>query len=573
MTTQTKFKKYGFFFGILLPMMASAYQLPILNGQSINVEPGVLGRIIKNQQPPQTQATTVVPSQPKQTQETSPIPLAEAKKVSLFLNKVVFKGNHVFTDTQLQALFKPYLHQQITLAQFLQGLQAVTDLYQNNGYFLSKALLPPQAIVNGVVQVTVVEGFINQVEVQGVTGKKRDMLLKYGAAIEQIRPIKLADLERYLLLINDIPGIQVKSVIEPDPKVPLGSKLSLVTQYSPLQTVVTHDNYQTLYLGPQETTVYASLNSFITPGGTLAARVLEANTAAKLKYYELQYKQVVGINGLVLGIDGANTITHPGFILTPLEILGSSANATFNATYPIIRSRQQSFYVTGQFDYMNNFSNFLGEQLYYDKIRDFTLSGQFNNTVWKGDNSVVLALDKGFNILGANGRGFRSRADASSEFFKANLTVSRDQSLGSHLSAFILVTSQYANRALLAAEQMVFGGPSIGRGYDMAQFIGDQGVAGKAELRWTTAPNWKIIKQVQYYTFYDAGMVTNYLSGSLSMSGTSTGAGLRSSLFSHVNIEGFLAKPLTAPNATQVILQENGKAAQAYFQVTGFWNF
>jgi hemolysin activation/secretion protein len=347
----------------------------------------------------------------------------------------------------------------------------------------------------------------------------------------------------------------------------------LVTQYSLLQTSISHDNYQTRYLGPQETTVYSNLNSLIVPGSSVLTHVLLSDTVRKLQFYEVQYKQVLGTEGLVVGVDAYNTETHPGFILTPLEILGSSSDITLSTTYPLIRSKLKNLYLTGQFELMNNYSDSFGQQLYHDKISDFALLTQFSNTLWKGDNSIILALYKGLNILGAPGLGFHSRGDASSDFFKTNLTMSREQYLGSMFSFYSLFTGQYANKPLFAAQQMAYGGPSIGRGYDLAQFIGDQGIAGKAELRLNTSTKWKFLNQVQYYAFYDAGKLYNYIDGFYALSGTSTGLGLRSTVLPHLNFEGFVAKPLTTPNATQVILKENGKAVQAYFQVTGYWSF
>lgn len=82
--------------------------------------------------------------------------------------------------------------------------------------------------------------------------------------------------------------------------------------------------------------------------------------------------------------------------------------------------------------------------------------------------------------------------------------------------------------------------------------------------------NWPLLQQVQYYIFYDAGRLWSDIPGIEDTSGTSTGVGFRAALFKHVNAEAFLGKPLTTPNATQVILGKNGKAISGFFKITAY---
>lgn len=553
-----------FLLSIILHNACSA--APVFNPSGL--EAGVVGKAILNS--PSPFVPTSVPGVTPQATEDSTIS-AEAKKISFVLNQIVLDGNHVFTDGELQVIFSPYLHRKITVAKLQELVQLVTDKYQKAGYFLSKALLQPQEIRNGIVKVTVIEGFISQIKVQGL---KRSELIhfieKYGARIEASKPIKLADLERYLLLINDVPGFSVKSVLAPDPKVPLGSSLTLVTEHTLVEATLTQDNYQTRFLGPNETSLYSSINSVFIPGGTLYGRVLTSDTNRKLQYYELRHDQTIGTNGLVFTLDGYATKTNPQFILAPLELFSESNDANVVLSYPIIRSRTRSLSVFGQFDYMNNSSTSLGSLLYKDHIRDLSFSGQYTDTLWKGEDAISIVFDKGLNIFNANPDGFRSRFGATSDFFKIVGTVSRNQFIGERFSLYALVTAQYADSILPAAETFIFGGPYLGRGYDWAQFTGDNGVAGKVEFRMNTAPDFPFLKQVQYYTFYDVGQMGSLIPDGLTTSGASVGVGVRAMLMKHLNAEGFFGKPLTTPNATQVILGNSGHAFLGYFQISAY---
>lgn len=539
---------------------------PVFN--PFGLEAGVVGKNISSSPTPFSPSTA--PAFTPQVREPAAIN-PEAYKISFVLNKIVLSGNSVFTKEELETIFKPYLHHKITVAKLQELVQNITDKYQKSGYFLSKALLPPQEIKNGVVKVTIVEGFISRIKVQGL---KREALIrfieKYGAKIEESKPIKLSDLERYLLLMNDVPGFRVKSVLSPDPLVPLGSELTLVTEYTVAAATLTQDNYQTHFLGPDETSLYTSFNSLFIPGGTLYARVLAADKDRKLQFYELRHDQMIGNNGMMLTLDGYSTKTHPQFVLTPLELFGTSDDVNATLSYPLIRSRQRNLTILGVFDYMNNGSDALGEELFKDHIRDVTVGFQYNDTLWKGEDSLSVLFDKGVSVLDANPPGFRSRFGAVPDFLKINGTFTRNQYIGKRFSIYALVTAQYSDSILPAAETFIFGGPYLGRGYDWAQFIGDNGVAGKLELRVNLAPELFILKQVQLYTFLDVGQVNSLIPDVVATSGASAGFGARAMLMKHLNAEGFFGKPLTTPNASQILLGNSGYSLLGYFQITAY---
>ena len=494
---------------------------------------------------------------------------SEAEKYSFVLLGVHIEGNHVIHTDVFEKIFKPYYHQKITVAKLQLLVHDITNQYSEAGYFLSKAFLPPQEIANGMVKITVVEGYISQIKVQGL---KRDQLIQFvnqfGDKIKADKPIRLKTLERYLLILNDVSGFNVKSVIEPDPTTPLGSKLTLATEVKTLQATATQDNYQTPYLGPDETGINASLNSVFTAGGSLYARALLADVHHKLSYYELRHSQSLGSEGMLFSVDAYQTKTNPQFVLAPLQIFGVSQDVNSSVSYPIIRSRSRNLSVQAQYDYMTNSSTALGQELYLDRVQDVTLLSSYSDVLWKGEDALSVALDQGVSNLGHH--PFHSRFNARGDFFKLTGYASRTQYLNDRFSLYALVTAQYANHILPSSETFTFGGPYLGRGYDWSQFNGDQGVAGKAEFRMNMDYNFPFLKQVQYYTFYDAGLISSLIPQIKRFHASSAGFGFRSSIVNHLNAEGFVGKPLTTPNASQVVKGKSGHAFLGFFQVTAY---
>lgn len=529
-------------------------------------EAGIVGRNIMRSGAPG--APALAPSVQVAKPETSAIS-PEAEKYSFILENVRIEGNHVLSTETLEKIFQPYFHKKITVAKLQSLVNDVSNRYQEDGYFLSKAFLPPQEIANGVVKITVVEGFISQIKIQGL---KREQLVefinKFGNKIKDDKPIRLKTLERYLLILNDISGFNVKSVIEPDPTTPLGSKLTLATEITTLNASMSQDNYQTPYLGPEETGINASLNSVLTPGGTMYGRALVADTGHKLSYYELRHSQVIGSEGLLFSVDAYQTKTNPQFILAPLQIFGLSQDINTSLYYPIIRSRNRNLSVQAQYDYLTNSSTALGQEVFFDRVQDFTLTGNYSDVLWKGEDSLILALDQGLGNLGHH--AFHSRFNASGGFFKLTGYASRTQYLNDRFSLYGMITAQYANHILPSSETFSFGGPYLGRGYDWSQFTGDEGVAGKAEFRVNMNHNLPFLKQVQYYTFYDAGLISSLIPLIKRSHGSSAGFGFRSAVITHLNAEAFVGKPLTTPNASQVVKGKSGHAFLGFFQVTAY---
>ena len=85
------------------------------------------------------------------------------------------------------------------------------------------------------------------------------------------------------------------------------------------------------------------------------------------------------------------------------------------------------------------------------------------------------------------------------------------------------------------------------RGYDFAQRVGDQGVAGVGELRYDWPKALGAVDHLQLYAFADGGMVRNLDGGFGDGSLASSGAGLRADVTGNLDFDLEVAVPLTEP--------------------------
>src|SRR3989338_8243642 len=77
-----------------------------------------------------------------------------------------------------------------------------SNYYRNNGYIISRAILPPQKIQNGVVKIQIIEGYLDEVNVSGDPKWAKCILKAYGKQIAACRPLQLKRMEHYLLIAN-----------------------------------------------------------------------------------------------------------------------------------------------------------------------------------------------------------------------------------------------------------------------------------------------------------------------------------------------------------------------------------
>lgn len=543
---------------------------------AVNPLPGSVdpGRVTNNYLPNQT-----APSRPLQ-QVTTPQEKAaslgpEAEKIKFKLNKIILEGNHIYSETQLLSIYKDKIGSSITITE-LQGIvQNITNFYRNSGYILSRAIIPPQHVEGGVVRVRIIEGYIAQVKIVGNARGAQRLILAYGNKIANSRPIQIKVMEKYLRLANEIPGVQVKAILEPSKTQVGASDLNLAVQEQVLNGSLSYDNYGTLYIGPLQVTASVAANSILRSGDSTRLTYLSATHGKQLHYLDISHQTPLGSNGMQLTVGGNQSLTAPGLNLEPLQTQGKANTYYSSVQYPVIRSASQDLTLDGGFTYLDSQSTILDKAvlLYNDHIRPVKFGGTYNFADrFSGTNASALHIEQGLNILGAssNPNSFTtSRFGADGIFTKINAQIVHIQPFFKRFSLLTLAQGQYSFNPLLSAEQFGFGGSQVGRGYDPAEILGDRGAAGSVELRADAYPQGFIFKSMQFYTYYDAGVVwniKNVANTKQKQSATSTGGGVRFALSKLITGNLMYTQVLTKSIASESIIGR-GRAPKIYFSL------
>lgn len=552
-------------FSIFMPTLAAG-----ASGQS---DPARVSERIKEVSTP---SPTQAPSQVIVEEPVTPVYKVSKKEPQFLIRNIQVVGSSVYTDEQLQKLYQEYLKKPVSLAILNQIADKITLKYRQDGYITSYAVVPAQRIKNGVAEIKVIEGYVDNIIIEGKVRYAQKTLEAYGQYIKNSRPLNMKILERYVLLANDLPGISAKTVISASTTKPGASDITMIVQQKTFAADISFNNYGTRYIGPEQFITNISANSILGVADQIGLHGAITPNVKQMKYGELTYKLPLGSRGLVANASINHTLTNPKFLLSPLDLEGSSTSWNVGLSYPLLRTREQSVYMDAGFKWLNSDCDSPATTYYRDRIRaihaqmSYILSDKFH-----GFNILTAQIVKGLSGLGASSAnsGLLSRGDGKSNFVKYNFYLSRDQVINQRFSLLFAGSAQYTRDQLLAAEEFGVGGRVFGSGYDPSEIIGDKGIAGKVELRFNTYPIPKYIPLVQYYTFYSVGKIWNI--GAVSSTDkadteslASMGLGIRTNITDHINASVELAKPLTRSVRNLIDDSKNGNAIRCFFNLT-----
>lgn len=525
------------------------------------IEPGqVQKRILAPGAPERPPAPLIVPT---------PRPSVPSGEVQFVLAGVVIEGATALDAKELSAAYADDLARKIDLGDVEQILQRITAAYRAHGYFLSRAIATPQSLDDGVLRITVIEGYVERVTFAGAAPGEGDRLSPFVADVMAERPLRLATLERAILLIGDLPGLHVAPSLRPIDEAAGRYELVLTLDHQRFGGFASLDNRGLESIGPWQAQIGGSANSVLQAFDRLQLSVATVpDRPRELLSSELLYDMPLGSSGTRLALDVARTEIRPGGQLASLAIEGSAMRYTARLSYPLLRARAQSLWLNGSFDALASKENALGTQLFDDQLRVVRGGANYAATdALGGANFASAEASQGLGILGASPSGAAnlSRSNGKAVFTKFTAGAVRDQILSVHWTVQLALAGQKALQPLLLSEQFALGGARFGRAYDPAEITGDDGLAGSVELRYGRSVPSDILRSYQIYAFYDLGAVWNMAvsDATQQQSLASLGGGIRLA-FAHGIAAGLeIARPLT-----RHVAAEGGKPVRVFFSLS-----
>lgn len=441
----------------------------------------------------------------------------------VFIKNINFSGNQVFTDEELLDVIQDFINQELSFNQMQLLTQALTNFYQDQGYFLAQAILPKQEISNDTIKIIIQEGSLDpnqplMINDSGSVGfplrLKQSLIEAYVINPNQLK-IKQDDLERGILNLNDNPGITSAANIIPG-DTPGTSKIVLDVAEGPLvDGSVAADNYGSRYTGQDRVTTMVNLNNPSGYGDKVNFMSINA-VEEPFHLHRLAYDFPIFRNGFRANVAFSELDYTLGKTLATKPSSGGAAyNWTANLKYPIFRNAEKALFVGGGYDWKSINSYASGDRTSDKNLYSYKLnsSGQLIDKLFGGGFTLAdLSYTTGeLDLIGDVGSFNRDQLTARTDgaYQKANMQLVRIQRGTDKLSFQFVYNQQWAYTNLDGAEKMILGGPAGVRAYPPGEAAGDEGHRLSVDAKYIVATGSKF-GDVIASIYYDYGQIHQY---------------------------------------------------------------
>ncbi len=480
---------------------------------------------------------------------------------TFFVRLIKIKGNTVFSDATLAPIVDVGEGLDMTLGILNLYSQEIRAYYLSRGYFLAKAFVPKQEIVDGVVKVVVEEGKIGNIKVTGnETIPTKDILKRFKKFSKERIPNEKT-LESALLELNDIIGVQAKSLVKPG-ETPGTSDLEIVIEEPlPYTFALDGDNFGSEFTGRNRFGITATAGNVLRLADQFAIRGVESDEDQKT--FQASYSIPVNDSGTSVGFSYIFSEQTLGLDLAALNAGGETNIGSLELVQPLYRSRKGIIKARAGFDF-RKFKNFVQNQTSSEDelVGGFLgISGDYKDE-FQGHSYFDVSVHRGFNETSEN-RALASRIRGEGDVTVGAYSFSRTQNAGFWDSYFVLKSlGQIASARALAPDLFYLGGFSSIRGYPLADQSGDQGFSGTLEYV-VPIPGvvnflgdlYNLRDHISIFGFVDHGkaIVLNNQPGESDASITGAGGGFRMTLpqdgsFPFIGVNASYGLPVRGPD-------------------------
>ncbi|MGM0984896.1 MAG: ShlB/FhaC/HecB family hemolysin secretion/activation protein [Pseudomonadota bacterium] len=426
------------------------------------------------------------------------------------VNILKLSGQSLYSEKELLSLtgFRPGA--QFSLGELQAMAARITDFYHQNGYFVAQAYLPAQTIEDGAVTIAVMEGRYGDITLRNQSNLSDGLARGLLSDVDKGEVINRAPLESRLLLLSDIPGVNVQSTLVPGQSVGAADLIVDVTPGQRVTGSIDADNAGNYYTGEERLGGTIHINNLAGRGDVASLRVLSSFDG--LDYARGAYQMQFG--KATAGVSYSHLEYEVGKEFRDLGVEGDAQITSVFGRYPLIRSRQTNLYAQLGYDYKTFEDR-------YDLLPTVKKNANVVTAGFHGDHRDELGaggLTAASVTLHAgeidietpsfrNDDAMTARSNGSYE--KVDLSVMRVQQLTDILSLYGSVSAQFASGNLDNSEKMSLGGMNGVRAYPQGEAFADEGYLATLEARLLMAGlSQRVPGNVHLLGFVDAGTVT-----------------------------------------------------------------
>jgi hemolysin activation/secretion protein len=493
----------------------------------------------------------------------SPIEAVPDLSTTITVTAFHVTGSTVFSAADFAKVTDPFLNRPLTFAELFQVRDAVGKLYADRGYITSGALIPPQKLQSGRIELRVLEGRVEAIRVLGLR-RLRAPYVRRRLELATRAPLNRNRLLEALQRLQLDPLIASVSASLSAGTQPGQSLLEItVTEAKTRQIEVTLDNGRSPSVGTIRRQLHGTEANLLGLGDRLQATYTHTHGSNALDLgYSLPLNPRNGTLSFNYGT-AANTVIEAPFNV--LDIYSQSHYYELTLRQPLTQSPTQEFALGLTLSHRTSTATLLdnlpfpGAGADADGQTKLTAVRFFQEWTRRSSQAVVALRSQfslGFNALGAT----LNAAPPDSRFLSWRGQAQWVQLLAKDTLLLLRADAQVANRPLLPLEQFGLGGQDSGRGYRQDALLADNGLFASAEVRLPIYRHARSAHLLQLTPFIDVGTAWNQGTSASSQSKTlaSLGLGLRWQWGEQVTARLDWGIPLSDFPSSDRTLQEQG---------------
>jgi hemolysin activation/secretion protein len=464
------------------------------------------------------------------------------------LVSVVIRGSSVYDAPALFEVYREQLGKPVTITSARAIATALVEKYENDGFSRPQLELDDSLLEVGVLRIELGEPRIAEVRVSGDPGPHLERIETLGSKLREDGPITQTAVAATLREMRALPGLTLQaSTARDDASTPL-YRLDLDTAFDRTSGNVRLSNRGTDEAGPTFVLGQVMFNGLLGGQTNLGATFSAATDYAEYHGLGLLANVGTGSTGGRFSFMGfrARSNPHEPIVDRDDDYLRDRLSILF--ARPLPGFSRANLLLTGGLDLDDLEILRVGKRLRDERLRMLTVGSRFSWRQGRGAQYLAsIDLVHGLDALGSGLTALDLAQDPrSADFTLTRLTFTRFASLGANWSVRLDALAQQTAYTLPFGERFKIGGDRLGRGFEVAEIAGDQGLGAKVEVRRNLASAPPLLRGAALYGFYDLGAAWKQdVSGRESAATAGFGLSIQANRVSSM-IE--LAKPLTHPD-------------------------
>lgn len=429
---------------------------------------------------------------------------------AFFVKKIKVTGFEVPAEhngVTLASIIEQYTNRSLDFNELNILAAKVTEYVRNNGYTVAQAVIPPQEVVDGELEVKIYVASYDEIKLNSNDSKVANRVVKnFLNPLHKDEVITDKKLETVINNLNDLPGVLAKATLYPGSR-PATTSVSIDVLRRPVwNNYVFYDNGGSQSSGRYRYGFHTEINNPTQQGDKIG--LTGSITNEKTKNYGINYETAIGNRGTRWGVAYSKSSYDIGWVDDFINPSGESDGISFYGITPFYRDKSK--HVTALYGYdRRKIEDNMRVKLDLGSLGSFTSKDTNEKTAnvfhvgiaaseyekncythadlmyWYGDIDVkrVAAYYEG--------KYHKLTADFSHVRYWSDWNVRLD------------AHAQLANRDLDGSERFYLGGMNSVRAYPESELSGDYGYNATLEVRRRTD-----IEGLEVAAFIDVGEVS-----------------------------------------------------------------